>query len=80
MLNYHETAENRIRELAHDVLDSDGKVMVRGDERTKIHSFTSKPPQKSRIDRWKTEMQTDERERFEEIAGGTLRMFGYETG
>lgn len=78
MLDYHQTAENRMSEIHRDVIAPDGKGIARGEERQKIHALTSNPPQRDRIGRWRTEMTAADRERFEEIAGETLRELGYE--
>jgi hypothetical protein len=80
MLSYHKTAEERMREIHRDVMAPKGKRVVRGEERTAIHSLTNKPPQRNRIGRWRHEMNTTDRERFEEIAGETLRELGYDVG
>lgn len=80
MLRYHETAEERMGEIDSDVLGPDGEVVVRGEERGRIHAFTRMPPQRERAGRWRREMAEEDRGLFEEIAGDTLREFGYETG
>lgn len=80
MLDYHQTAGDRMRELDWDVPASKKKPFVRGVDRTGIHSLTSEPPQKNRIGRWKKEMEEKDRERYENIAGDMLRELGYETG
>lgn len=80
MLDYHRTADSRMRELDWDVPASKNKPLVRGVDRTGIHSLTSEPPQKNRAGRWKREMKREDRKRFEDIAGDMLRELGYETG
>jgi sulfotransferase family protein len=81
MLTYHETADERMSELYRDITAPKGEQrVVRGEERKAIHSLTSKPPQRDRIGRWRQEMTTTDRERFEEIAGETLRELGYDVG
>jgi hypothetical protein len=71
MLEYHETADERISEIERDKGE---------EERNAIHSLTSRPPQRDRIGRWKSEMSARDRERFEEVAGETLRELGYDVG
>jgi len=79
MLAYHERAEERMSELDRDVnAPKDERRVVRGEERKAIHALTSKPPQQDRVSRWKSEMSVADRERFEEIAGETLRGLNYE--
>lgn len=80
MLAYHETAEERLSEIQQDVRATDGGMVIRGEERRAIHSLTNRPPQRDRIGRWRQEMTAKDRERFEELAGETLRELGYEVG
>ena len=44
----------------------------------KWHRHSIKPPDPSRLDRWKTDLTKAERIIFEQLAGDTLDMFGYE--
>ncbi len=81
MLDYHQTAEERMSESYRDIVArKDEQRVVRREERKALHSLTSKPPQRDRIGRWRQEMTATDRERFEEIAGETLRELGYEIG
>jgi len=80
MLDYHERARERMSEIDSDVVGPDGKLIIGGEERKAIHALTNKPPQRNRIGRWKTEMRVADRERFEQMAGETLRNLGYEVG
>ncbi len=77
MLAYHETAEERLSEIQQDIRATDGGRVIRGEERRAIHSLTNRPPQRDRIGRWRQEMTVKDRERFEELAGETLRGLGY---
>jgi hypothetical protein len=77
MLEYHKTAQERLRETL-PVLAQDGKKMISSEERKGIHRLTSKPPQSDRIGRWRKEMNDADREAFEKAAGWTLRELGYE--
>ena len=43
-----------------------------------IHRFTTRPPQASRVQRWKQEMALFDRRLFESIAGELLKDLGYE--
>lgn len=80
MLDYHRTAEERMREIYRSVEKAEGGGTVDGAKRMAIHSLTSKPPQRNRIGRWKSEMSTPDRERFEILAGDLLDDLGYEVG
>lgn len=78
MLEYHETAEERMGEMHRDVTLPDGETVVSGEQRTGIHALTNRPPQSNRIGRWRTGMAEGDRETFEGIAGETLSDLGYE--
>jgi len=80
MLTYYKTAEERISEIHRDITALKGERVVRAEERAAIHSLTGQPPQRDRIGRWKQEMTATDRERFEELAGQTLRELGYDVG
>jgi hypothetical protein len=75
MLDYHQTAERRLREATPVVV---GERTVHSEERTGIHRLTKKPPQAERICRWRNEMDEDDRRVFEKAAGWMLRDLGYE--
>jgi hypothetical protein len=80
MLAYHKTAEERMSEIYRDIMTPKGKKVVRGEMRQSLHTLTGSPPQRDRIGRWKGEMSAEDRRRFEEVAGETLRELGYEVG
>lgn len=71
MERYHETARQRIDELADVVRD--------GQWVRQVHAMTQSPPQPSRVGNWKKEMNGEDRARYEAVAGKTLRELGYET-
>jgi hypothetical protein len=73
MLEYYKTAEERLAEL----VTVDGKKTTNIEERRGRHAWTSRPPEASRIGRWKTQMSASDRHEFESIAGGTLQELGY---
>jgi Sulfotransferase family len=72
MLAYHRRAHERLAELKgwpdRGASASEFEVM---------HALTRKPPQTSRIGRWRTEMSREEVRSFEAIAGETLQSAGY---
>ncbi len=81
MLGYHNTAGERLSEMERDATAPSGEIRRWRKERNAIlHSMTSKPPQRDRIGRWRQEMAAADRDRFEEVAGETLRELGYDVG
>jgi hypothetical protein len=80
MLDYHTTADERLKEIHRDIETPKGKKVVRGEMRKSLHTLTGKPPQRDRIARWREEMGEADLRCFEEVAGGTLRELGYEVG
>lgn len=80
MLDYYKRAKKRMAELDHEVMATDGAWMIRAEDRRRVHSLTSRPPEANRIARWKNEMGKADRKEFKEIAGEMLQEFGYETG
>lgn len=77
MLEYHRGAEERLSEMARDMKSSEGKVWASAEQRVDIHAMTKKPPETSRMGRWKTEMSAADREQFENAARPMLEEFGY---
>ena len=77
VLRYYETVVERIsRELPPEEVTPDGRVISTA-EREKIMENVSRPPDPSRIDRWRTEMSVEDQKTFESIAGERLAEFGY---
>jgi hypothetical protein len=77
MLTYYEHIDERIAiETPPEEVAPDGRV-VGTEERLKIMENLKRPPDPSRIDRWRTDMAASERERFEAIAGPRLQELGY---
>ena len=79
MLSYHERAAKRLAEMG-DARSNDDEVMRTAESRRAAHAMTTRPPEESRIARWRTEMPADERKAFEAEAGDLLDEFGYPTG
>ena len=80
MLEYHMLADERIKEIGRDVVAPDGRRTIGAREREGIFALTEKPPQGSRIGRWRREMDEADRLRFEETAGDLLEDLGYPLG
>lgn len=78
MLEYHKTAEQRMKEMHRDLPVQGGVRTIRAAERKTIHSLTSKPPQHDRVYRWRSEIAEADRKHFESVAGEMLRELGYD--
>lgn len=78
ILRYYERAEDRLAEMTRDLPGDDGKPMRPADHRKEAHLLTSKPPDPSRLARWKQDMDPEQNEIFEGVAGELLTELGYE--
>jgi hypothetical protein len=77
MVRFHEHVDERIAvETPPDEVAPDGRV-VSTEERERIMVNVSRPPDPTRIDRWRTEIDPAERGAFEAIAGERLAELGY---
>jgi hypothetical protein len=73
---YHATARERLGEV-QDAHLPDGRTVSR-DQRLSQHARTSRPPDPTRLGRWRSELSAAERRKFERLAGRLLRELGYE--
>jgi hypothetical protein len=78
MLRYYERAEERLAEMHRDLPGEEGKPLRPADHRKEAHVLTSKPPDPSRLARWRQEMAADDVAAFERVAAPLLRELGYE--
>jgi hypothetical protein len=78
MLNYHKYATGRLAEIVQPFGPNCGNSLDI-ESFTSIYSNTKKPPDPSRIGRWREEMRDVDQRRFEAIAGSLLAALGYET-
>jgi hypothetical protein len=78
MLDYHRNAAKRLEEMARDLPAQDGKGHRSGELRVGSHAMTQRPPDPTRVARWRTDMRAEEVDAFEEIAGELLIDLGYE--
>jgi hypothetical protein len=78
MLRYYERAEERLAEMHRDLPGEQGKPLRPADHRKEAHRLTTRPPDPSRLARWKQEMDPSDNETFEQVAGGLLTELGYE--
>jgi hypothetical protein len=78
MLRYHEHAAERMTELDRDLAPESGKQGRSAEDRRRSHELAVKPPTTEGIGRWRSEMNDDEKARFEAEAGDLLAELGYE--
>jgi hypothetical protein len=78
MLHYYERAEERLAEMHRDLPSEEGKPLRPADHRKEAHVLTSKPPDPSRLARWKQDMPPEDVDAFESVAAPMLRELGYE--
>jgi sulfotransferase family protein len=78
MMRYHRSADARLREFKTTYGPRD---RTPGDMETflTIHERVKSPPDPERIGRWRTEMSSEDRRRYEAVAGPLLAELGYET-
>ncbi|MDQ3760072.1 MAG: sulfotransferase [Actinomycetota bacterium] len=77
MLRYHETAAERLAEMAGAMPARDGRPERDAGERLKAHALATKPPTKERIEVWREDMSAEDQEAFERVAGELLDDLGY---
>jgi hypothetical protein len=80
MLAYHKRAAERVAELRADVTSKKGLVRVTAKERRQIFATTTKPPQPSRVGRWRRHLTGAEKRAFDREAGQLLESLGYDRG
>jgi Sulfotransferase family len=78
MLEYFKKARHRLDEIKPRYRP-DKTLLISKEERLFNQRFTSSPPDRSRIFRWKNEMSKEEQREFETEAGDLLQDLGYET-
>jgi hypothetical protein len=78
MLRYYENAEERLAEMHRDLPGEGDKPLRPADHRKEAHVLTSKPPDPSRLARWKEDMAPADIAAFESVAAPLLTELGYE--
>jgi sulfotransferase family protein len=78
VLDYHEHAPERLREMGRDLPARGGKTERPGSERLAAHALAARPPEPERVGAWRDEMDADQVVAFEEVAGGLLAELGYD--
>jgi hypothetical protein len=77
MARYYLRANERLNELRTPYRPKGSMVATR-ESRLHLHRLTSRPPDSSRIGRWKTELTSEELSTFNGVAGNLLKELGYE--
>jgi hypothetical protein len=80
MLDYHERAPERLRELDRSLPAAEGKGGREAEHRQAKHALTAAPPQAEKIGAWREEMSEADRVAFEAEAGNLLEELGYPVG
>ena len=78
MLEYPQRAAERMRGEMERTLKPLGGGTITSEERTRQHQLVLEKPSASRAGRWRTEMSPENRQAFEDVAGGLLKKLGYE--
>lgn len=79
MESYYESSPARLDEVKTMYRD-DGSLLITKEERLYNQRFTTRPPEPSRVFRWRTEMDAETQARFAAIAGDLLEELGYPVG
>jgi len=82
-LDYHETADERLAEIArdlaegHELAGARERPLFKAEDRLEVHKLTREPPRADRVERWRTDLDPDEIAAYEEVAGDLLAELGY---
>ena len=80
MLSYHERAAERLTEMAGELRAEGGHSSQAAGYRIDNHAPTTKPPDPSKLDKWRTQMPPEDLAAYEGVAGEMLSELGYELG
>lgn len=78
VLSYHERAADRLAEMAGELRAEGQHAEQQAGYRIDNHAPTTKPPDPSKLDKWRTEMPEEDRRAYEGVAGEMLSELGYE--
>ncbi|HYP54254.1 MAG TPA: sulfotransferase [Pyrinomonadaceae bacterium] len=78
MESYYESSPERLDEV--NTMYRDGSLLITKEERLYNQRFATRPPEPSRVFRWRGEMDADSRTRFTAVAGDLLAELGYPVG
>lgn len=79
MLTYFEHAARRLDEVTDRFNSKTGELIVTKAQRLETQRLTSSPPDRSRIDRWRTDLSVQEHNEYLAVAGDLLEELGYPT-
>jgi Sulfotransferase family len=79
MERYYESSPARLDEV-QTMYRADGSPLITKEERLYNQRFTTRPPERSRVFRWRSEMDAESRARFAAVAGDLLEELGYAAG
>jgi hypothetical protein len=80
VLSYHERAAERLSEMAGELRAEGEHAQQDAGYRIDNHAPTTKPPDPSKLDKWKREMSPSDVAAYDAVAGDLLRELGYEVG
>jgi len=78
MLSYHERAAERLTEMAGELRAEGGHSTQAAGYRIDNHAPTTRPPDPSKLDKWRTQMAAEDLAAYEGVAGELLTELGYE--
>ncbi len=78
MLTFYERAGERLQEMAGELRGEGAHAKQEAGYRIDNHKPTTEPPDPSKLDRWRREMDPDDLTAYNEVAGEMLEDLGYE--
>jgi hypothetical protein len=78
VLAYHERAAERLTEMAGELRADGSHATQEAGYRIDNHAPTTRPPDPSKLDKWKAEMTSEDIAAYESVAGELLKELGYE--
>ncbi len=78
VLSYHERAAERLTEMAGELRAEGTHATQQAGYRIDNHAPTTKPPDPSKLDKWRREMSEEDVAAYEGVAGPMLEELGYE--
>jgi hypothetical protein len=78
MLSYHERAAERLAEMAGSLRAEGTHAEQEAGYRIENHAPTTKPPDPSKLDKWRREMAPEDLKAYESVAGEMLSELHYE--
>jgi len=78
VMSYHERAAERLTEMAGELRAEGTHAQQEAGYRIENHAPTTKPPDPSKLDKWKREMSPEDVAAYEAVAGDLLSELGYE--